>query len=244
MRPQTPKEYLMIERWESEREAARTWGNDCLSPYALRDYAEKCAQVINGIVSAEEHRSTHGLNKTQLEHVILCRGCRVWFLDDAERNGLSAEQAMKQLKEDYSPPPPPSRPFEETQETETPTGRARVLSSRRKSADAAVDVQKEAADTFTWKRESGTVDGYLSFASSDGETVQPHVELKPLPGKTTFIFRYENGAKEIVLTIDSDGHSEPCEDVPVESLTDWELIAPDGELEWRFPTEFDSVGKK
>jgi hypothetical protein len=249
MKPQTPEEYAQIRRWAYEREAAkepRPWRDDCLTFMALDDYAG----------------GQRTLDETQLHHVRSChRYCRVRFVTLAEEYGLTREAALAKLEQDYvnavkatqekqrederKRPDAPSRSSSPTSQSPagaTPAFAGGVLSSPRKSADAAVDVQKAAADAFIWKRESGAVNGYLSFESSDGETVQPHVELKPPPGKTTFLFRYEkNGVKEeISLTIDSDGHSEPCADVPAQSLHDWELVAPDGELEWQAAAESPS----
>jgi hypothetical protein len=231
-KPQTVEEYLSICKWVEERNAPQRHpheSSDCLGWKMLEDYA-------NGKVE---------LNVAQLQHVKDCRFC---FVRAAAFAGLTREEARAMLQPPIPVPPmavqfTKPQPPDQTQQSPagaTPAFAGGVLSSPRKSADAAVDVQKAAADAFIWKRESEVVNGWLSFESSDGETVQPHVELKPPPGKTTFLFRYENGAKEIPLTIDSDGHSEPCEGVPVASLTDWELVAPDGELEWKTASESPS----
>lgn len=238
-KPQTVEECLSVCKWVEERNAPKRHPHEssaCLGWRMLQD----CA---NGKVR---------LNAAQLEHVL--RPCRFCLVRYATFAGLTREEALSKLERDYNLPPIPIPPMvtrvapphsssapRQSPVGATPAFAGRVLSSRRKSAAAAVDAQsRQDAFTFTWKRETGTVNGWLSFESWDGKTFQPHVELKPPPGKTTFIFRCENGAKEIPLTIDSDGHSEPCEDVPAASLTDWELVAPDGELEWQAAAESSS----
>lgn len=93
MRRRTLKEYLLIHRWEHEREAAgepRPWTEDCQTFQTLDDYVSGKA----------------ALDEAQLEHVRTCRYCKVRFMTLAEGYGLTQEKALAKLGCETNPVPP------------------------------------------------------------------------------------------------------------------------------------------
>lgn len=213
MKRYTLEEYLLIDRWESEREAAQEPYHPqtpaCLTPTTLDDYR-------NGAITLDEG---------QLDHLLNCRRCAVRFGTLAE---LTLSEVKTKVEKDLArikiPIPPmvtqvaPSRsPSPAPLGVSVPRLSDLIVSRIRSSPGAAAQAVEV---PLTWHRASGeTVEGWLMFEPAGEGLMEPHVQLKPAPkDKPTLRFRYEGGTKELELTLDRRGHSQLCEGVPEKSL--------------------------